>query len=118
MEESIGTEQQARAIILAAQNDAFRLTGVGGQVTMTASMLELGSTIVKEITKAVRDFQDFNENNDPHGEHDFGVVEVSKGRKFYFKIDYYNDSYEHRSADPTNTKITNRVMTIAPVRDY
>ena len=32
-------------------------------------------------------FDQFNENNDPHGEHDFGSFELC-GRKFFWKVDY------------------------------
>ena len=118
MTESIDTQRQARAIILAAQNDTFRLTGVGGQVNMTASMLQLGTAIINEITDRVRDFQDFTENNDPHGEHDFGMIEIARGDRFFFKIDYYDPYYEFASEDPTNTEITRRVMTVYPVKDH
>jgi len=42
-----------------------------------------------EVSK-VRTFTDFNEDNDPHGEHDFGIVEAS-GRRVFWKIDLYEE---------------------------
>jgi Protein of unknown function (DUF3768) len=42
---------------------------------------------------------DFNTNNDPYGEHDFGSFELA-GEKFFWKIDYYDSLCEFGSEDP------------------
>ncbi len=49
--------------------------------------------------RRVATFSDFTEENDPHGEHDFGSFEVA-GRKFFWKIDYYDAAMEFGSEDP------------------
>ena len=38
-----------------------------------------------EALKKAATFDDFSEENDPHGEHDFGSFELC-GRKFFWKI--------------------------------
>jgi hypothetical protein len=57
----------------------------------------------------VAQFKDFNEEHNPHEEHDHGMFDHCN-RELFFKIEYYNltmdaDDY----ADPAKTK---RVMTV------
>ena len=53
-------------------NDAFRNSFRGGEVVLTASVAELPDMVKASALQLVADFNDFNEDNDPHGEHDFG----------------------------------------------
>ena len=69
-----------------ALNDKFRTTGLGGRVVITNGVSDLGEDVVGQITKAVREFDIFTKDNDPHGEHDFGAFEVDS-RKLFWKID-------------------------------
>lgn len=43
---------------------------------------------VAEILQKVKDFDEFTSDNDPWGEHDFGLFDY-KGNKIYWKIDDY-----------------------------
>lgn len=70
-------------------NDAFRTTFRGGRVCMSSRITSLPDDISTEIIEKVRTFSDFNEDNDPYGEHDFGAVNVARQRVFW-KIDYYD----------------------------
>jgi hypothetical protein len=56
-------------------------------------------------------------HNDPHGEHDFGSFEVA-GRKFFFKIDYFDAAMEFGSEDPADSAKTTRVPTIMLAEEY
>jgi len=76
-------------------NDTFRCTFVDGKLMMTASIQALPIDLVARVLNRVRSFNQFNENNDPHGEHDFGSFEI-EGQKFFFKVDYYDKSMEVR----------------------
>ena len=76
--------------MFASGNDAFRRTFVGGVVVVTAAVEALPSQLRSSLLGKVREFDAFTEDNDPHGEHDFGVVEDSDVRCFW-KIDYYGD---------------------------
>ena len=66
---------------------------------------------------AGRDVLDFTEDNDPHGEHDFGSFELA-GRKFFWKIDYYDANMEFGSEDPADPAKTTRVLTIMLAEEY
>ena len=92
-------------------NDVFRKTMMGGMVTFTDGIASLPETEVAEIVKKVRMFDVFNEDNDPHGEHDFGIIQ-HKGQSVYFKIDYYDREVLYGSEDPADPEVTTRVMTI------
>ena len=98
-------------------NDAFRKTGIGGRIMLTISIRELGERAVQEVIKKIRNFSDFNENNDPHGEHDFGSI-THNGVKVIWKVDYYDRSLEFGSPDPSDASITTRVMTIMCADEY
>jgi len=62
-------------------------------------------------------FDDFNADNDPHGEHDFGSFEL-EGEKLFSKIDYYDLAGEFGSEDPTDPKKTLRVLTVMLAEEY
>ena len=53
---------------------------------ITKGVMSLGPEAVWEILMRVKNFNDFNESNDPYGEHDFGSFEY-KGRRIFWKID-------------------------------
>ena len=62
-------------------------------------------------------FDDFNADNDPHGELDFGSFEL-EGEKVFWKIDYYDLAGEFGSEDPTDPKKTLRVLTVMLAEEY
>jgi hypothetical protein len=98
-------------------NDALRTTFMGGKVMLTAGVDALPPGEKAAVLSKVRTFTDFNTDNDPHGEHDFGAFELSSQR-FFWKIDYYNRSMEGGSEDPTDPAITTRVLTIMLAEEY
>ncbi len=66
-------------------------------------------------------FNDFNSQNDPHGEHDYGSFFVSTGKgeklKFVWKFGYYavvdgRVDWEHGSEAPEDESKTYRVLTL------
>ena len=98
-------------------NDRFRTTMAGGQVLMTAGVDALPSDVKAMVIRRVATFSDFNGDNDPHGEHDFGNFKLA-GRKFFFKIDYYDAKMEFGSEDPADPSKTTRVLTIMLAEEY
>jgi Protein of unknown function (DUF3768) len=74
---------------IAVLNDAFRTTFSGGKVMMTASVNGLPDMVKAAALQRVAAFNQFTEDNDPAGEHDFGSFELV-GRTFFWKIDYYD----------------------------
>jgi hypothetical protein len=70
-----------------------------------------------ELFQLVRSCNNFNQNNDPYAEHDFGKVQLN-GKSYFWKIDYYDPSFEYASADPANPEITNRVLSIMEASEW
>jgi len=102
---------------IATLNDELRTTGRGGQVVITHGVAALGEPLVAKICTAVRAFSDFNSDNDPHGEHDFGCLDVD-GYAFFWKIDYYDPTLTFGSEDPSDPNVTTRILTIMLREEY
>jgi hypothetical protein len=100
-------------------NDAFRRSGgLGGRVLFTAGVSDRGVAFSHLALGLVRLFDKFDADNDPHGEHDFGAVELH-GRKLFWKIDYYaKDDMDFGSPDPADPTVTTRVLTIMLADEY
>ena len=98
-------------------NDAFRSTMTGGRVLMTAGVDALPSDVKAMVIRTVATFSEFTEDNDPHNEHDFGSFELA-GRKFFWKIDYYDPTMTFGSEDPADPSKTTRVLTIMLAEEY
>jgi hypothetical protein len=106
-----------KAVQIRGLNDAFRKSMTGGRVLMTAGVDALPSDVKAMVIRRVATFDDFNADNDPHGEHDFGAFQLA-GRKFFFKLDYYDASMEFGSEDPADPSKTTRVLTIMLASEY
>jgi hypothetical protein len=98
-------------------NDELRITSVGGAIVMTSGVAALDLILRSELLAAVRDFDAFSTENDPHGEHDFGAIEIG-GLSFFFKIDYYDLSMSLHSADAADPAVTTRVLTVMLADEY
>jgi len=98
-------------------NDAFRTTMTGGRVMMTAGVDALPSDVKAMVIRKVATFSEFNADNDPYQEHDFGSFLVA-GRKFFWKIDTYDAEMEFGSEDPGDPTKTMRVLTIMLAEEY
>ena len=98
-------------------NDRFRQSFMGGKIMRSATVADLPAALQTRVLMAVQQFVDFDEGNDPHGEHDFVSVDVD-GEKYFGKIDYYAPDMESGSEDPADPKQTVRVLTIMHASDY
>ena len=98
-------------------NDWFRCTLDGGAVLLTAGIVALSNQTQARIIEAVRTFDDFTPENDPHGEHDFGSLEVD-GEQIFFKLEYYDLTRAMHSEDPADPSVTERVLTIMLASEY
>jgi hypothetical protein len=104
---------------IAALNDALRTTldPNAGQVMLTQGVTSLGNAFVLAALAEVKAFNVFIEDNDPHGEHDFGSFEI-EGHKLFFKIDYYDKDMRYGSEDPSDPSRTARVLTLMLAEEY
>ena len=108
---------KARGLRIAELNDQFRRTLGDGRVMMTAGVSARGTEFVAKVVAAMQAFTNFDRDNDPHHEHDFGAFEVEDHRLF-FKIDYYAPDMQHGSEDPADTAKTVRVVTLMLAEEY
>jgi hypothetical protein len=113
----MSNESPDSAIRIQELNDAFRRAFVGGVVVVTAGMERLPAARRSLILAKVRAFDQFNEDNDPHGEHDFGLIEEGDVRCLW-KIDYYDRDMELMSPDPADPSVTTRVLTVMLADEY
>jgi hypothetical protein len=99
-------------------NDRFRrsLSG-GGKRLITAGVAALPYADQAAILGKVMEFDQFNEDNDPHGEHDFGSFEHA-GLRIFWKIDCCDHSMELGSEDRSDPAQTTRVLTIILAGEY
>ncbi|WP_316201401.1 MULTISPECIES: DUF3768 domain-containing protein [unclassified Bradyrhizobium] len=99
-------------------NDSFRRSLVfGGTILLTPGVSGLEPERLAELLQLVREYEKFTPDNDPHGEHDFGVVEFGNVR-YFWKIDYYDLSKTGHSPDPADQAVTHRVMTLMRADEY
>lgn len=98
-------------------NDQFRRTGMGGSVNITQGIAEMPRDDVCAIMNSLKKHDEFSEDNDPHGEHDFGSFHF-KDTLYFWKIDYYDQTFQTHSPDATNPKLTNRVLTVMRADEY
>jgi hypothetical protein len=102
---------------IALLNDALRTTFTGGQVVVTAAVDALPVDVKANVLQKVRTFKEFDLDNDPHREHDFGSFTID-GETFFFKTDYYSPDMQGGSEDPSDPRKTTRVLTIMFASDY
>lgn len=103
-------------------NDRFR----GGDILIPGRWIfTAGVTALMEdndvepsvLITLIGEFDEFDADNDPFREHDFGVMQYM-GEKLFWKFDYYGHDLKHGSDDPTDIAKTFRVLTIMLAREY
>jgi hypothetical protein len=117
-----------KAATIAELNDSFRLNffvpsfgprPVPGHFVCTAGILALPPETQICVWSEVSEFSAFSDDNDPHGEHDFGAFDIDGTGKIFWKIDYYADaSCSFGSEDPSDITRCHRVMTIMRAEEY
>lgn len=79
---------------IAARNDLIRsrlpFSHPADRFVMTCGIDALEDAEKFEALTAVKSFDAFTEDNDPHGEHDFISVTLKSGTKCFWKVDDYN----------------------------
>ena len=102
-------------------NDRFRKTIFfrplrSGKLVLTRGIGTLPDDQLKAVALATINQSEFDEGNDPHGEHDFGIVQLHNLPKCYWKIDYYSSaSMQYGTEDLINAY---RVLTVMLADEY
>ena len=106
---------------IATLNDRFRKTIFfrplrRGKLVLTSGIGALPDNDLKAVALAVINQSEFEEGNDPHGEHDFGVVVLEGLPKCYWKIDYYSDASMRYGTDDLQRAY--RVLIVMLAEEY
>jgi Protein of unknown function (DUF3768) len=110
-----------RATKIASLNDEAR-KGKGGKLFLTKGIDALPAETKADISHQMRNFSDFNEENDPWKEHDFGSFTVG-GNLIFWKIEYYDKEAwekgeEVLSRDPCDPEKTLRMIAVMLADEY
>ena len=106
-----------RAERIARLNDELRKNGNGGQILITRGVQALAGFDADKLRTALTAFDEFDPFNDPHGERDFGSLDVFGG-ELLFKVDYYAPDLVFGSNDPADPTVTHRVLTVLLAEEY
>ena len=98
-----------------ALNDEFRTSFKSGRVVATPGVLMRPDVIA--VLERVKAFTEFDPDNDPHGEHDFGAF-VQHDQQIFWKLDYYSVDLNQGSPDPSDSGVTTRVLTVMLAEEY
>ena len=119
---------------IARLNDmARKAMGVACTAVATVGFRSLPASDQSSVRELIETFDAFDEDNDPHGERDFGCVyQLGDGRwtterprvcddereRVFWKLDYYDRDLRFGSEDAANPAITRRVLTIMLADEY
>lgn len=115
-EGDIETAARRMAETIARLNAQLRKTGEGGTIVVTQGVLALKGFDRSILAAALANYDEFDVDNDPHGEGDFGDFSLFE-TDIYFKIDYYDPDLKFGSDDPANALRTHRVLTVMAEAD-
>jgi Protein of unknown function (DUF3768) len=113
----MNTTIASKAELIRTINDRCRTHFLGCQVLITPTVQELPDEERTQLLHAVRTFDTFDADNDPHHEHDFGAIDLH-GQKWFWKFDYYAPDMRMGSDDPSDANNTRRVLTIMHASEY
>jgi hypothetical protein len=98
-------------------NDETRVHLSDGLILATPGISALPADDQAAILRRVCEFDDFDAENDPYGEHDFGAFD-HKGDRIFWKIDCHDLQMKGGSPDPADPRVTKRVLTIMLAGEY
>lgn len=123
-----------QTVRIARLNDlARRAMGVACTAVATAGFRSLPEVDQSQVRELIETFDAFTEDNDPHGERDFGTIyqlrdecwtterprsQEDECERVFWKLDYYDRNMEFASEDAANPAITRRVLTIMLSDEY
>ena len=119
---------------IARLNDMARQAmGIACTAVATVGFRSLPESDQSRVRELIETFDAFDDDNDPHGERDFGTIyQLGDGRwtterprlredereRVFWKLDYYDRQMQFASDDATNPAVTRRVLTIMLADEY
>ena len=123
-----------QTVRIARLNDLARgAMGVACTAVATVGFRSLPDADQSQVRELIETFDVFDEDNDPHGERDFGTIyQLGDGRwtterprmrddereRVFWKLDYYDRAMRFASDDAADPAITRRVLTIMLSDEY
>lgn len=107
----INAVQSAKGARIRALNDYARKNFMGARLTLTCGISALEPIKKAKVLQMVREFNTFDEGNDPYNEHDLGIFDF-EGDTYMWQFSYYDRRMEYGSDDPSDEMKTCRVLTI------
>jgi hypothetical protein len=116
-EQSTIANNTPRGEAIAQLNDKLRKSLSGGHIMVTRGARGLPGFTASQLLRVLAAHDKFDVDNDPHGERDFGDVELC-GSTLLWKIDYYDCDLAFASPDPADADQTVRVLTVMLESEY
>jgi hypothetical protein len=113
----MNTAVASKAELIRTINDRCRRHFLGCQVMLTPGVQELSDAEKAQLLSAVRELDQFDADNDPHHEHDFGSIDLHD-QKWFWKFDYYAPDFCMGAEEPEDADKTRRVLTIMHASEY
>ena len=123
-----------QSVRIARLNDLARSAmGVACTAVATVGFRSLPEADQSCVRELIETFDAFDEDNDPHGERDFGTIyQLADGRwtterprlredereRVFWKLDYYDRAMRFASEDAADPAQTRRVLTIMLSDEY
>ena len=128
------TSQREQTTRIARLNDLARMAmGIACTAVATVGFRSLPEADQSQVRELIETYDAFDEDNDPHGERDFGCIyQLGDNRwtterprlsddereRVFWKFDYYDRDLQFGSEDAANPTITRRVLTIMLADEY
>ena len=133
MSRALATAREQTARIARLNDLARRAMGVACTAVATVGFRSLPEADQSRVRELIETFDAFTEDNDPHGERDFGCVyQLGDGQwtterprvrddereRVFWKLDYYDRDLRFASEDAADPARTRRVLTIMLSDEY
>jgi Protein of unknown function (DUF3768) len=133
MSAALANAREQRARIARLNDLARRAMGVACTAVATVGFRSLPESDQSRVRELIETYDAFDEDNDPHGERDFGCVyQLACGRwtterprlrddereRVFWKFDYYDRAMRLGREDAADPAVTRRVLTIMLADEY
>ena len=130
---ALATARELTARIARLNDLARRAMGVACTAVATIGFRSLPASDQSRVRELIETFDAFTEDNDPHGERDFGTIyQLGDGQwtterprvrddereRVFWKLNYYDREMRFASEDAADPARTRRVLTIMLSDEY
>ena len=127
------TARERTARIARLNDRARQAMGLACNAYVTVGFRALREADQSRVRELIETYDTFDEDNDPHGERDFGTIyQIADGHwtterprpcddereRVFWKLDYYDRDLRFASEDAANPAVTRRVLTIMLADEY